>query len=41
MDFLNLVIAVSKRTKVTIPEADYPQIMTLNGLVSYVLNLIT
>ncbi len=40
MDFLNLVIAVSKRTRVAIPEADYPQVLTLNGMVSYVLNLI-
>ena len=40
MDFLNLVIAVSKRTRVTIPEADYAQVVTVNGMVNYLLNLI-
>lgn len=40
MDFLNLVIAVSKRTRITIPEADYAQVLTVNGMVNYLLNLI-
>ncbi|MCP4322796.1 MAG: acyl carrier protein [Psychromonas sp.] len=35
MDFLNLVIAVSKQTKVTIPEIDYPQVLTLNSMINY------
>jgi len=40
MDFLNLVIAVSKRTHVAIPEADYQQVLTLNGMTRYVQNLL-
>jgi acyl carrier protein len=36
MDFLNLVIAVSKRTKVNIPEVDYPKVLTLNGMINYI-----
>ncbi|HEY7865840.1 MAG TPA: acyl carrier protein [Psychromonas sp.] len=35
MDFLNLVIAVSKRTQVAIPEADYAKVLTLNAMISY------
>ncbi|MDX2320898.1 MAG: acyl carrier protein [Moritella sp.] len=38
MDFLNLVIAVSKKTKVNIPEVDYPKILTLNGMINYINN---
>ncbi|WP_354623609.1 acyl carrier protein [Psychromonas sp. MME2] len=38
MDFLNLVIAVSKQTKVAIPEADYPLVVTLNGMVNYLID---
>ena len=38
MDFLNLVIAVSKRTKVSIPEADYAKVLTLNAMISYIMN---
>lgn len=38
MDFLNLVIAVSKRSKVVIPEADYAKVLTLNAMISYVMN---
>ncbi|HEY5716624.1 MAG TPA: acyl carrier protein [Psychromonas sp.] len=37
MDFLNLVIAVSKRTKVAIPEADYAKVLTLNAMIAYVM----
>jgi acyl carrier protein len=36
MDFLNLVIAVSKQTKVNIPEVDYPKVLTLNGMINYI-----
>jgi len=39
MDFLNLVIAVSKRTQVTIPEADYIKVLTLNAMIAYLINL--
>jgi len=38
MDFLNLVIAVSKRTQVAIPEADYAKVLTLNTMISYVMS---
>jgi len=40
MDFLNLVIAVSKRTHVAIPEADYQQVLTLDGMTRYIQNLL-
>ena len=35
MDILNLAIAIHETTKVDIPEADYPQMVTLNGCVAY------
>ena len=38
MDFLNLVIAVSKRSQVVIPEADYAKVLTLNTMISYIMN---
>ncbi|MFT6987832.1 MAG: acyl carrier protein [Psychromonas sp.] len=38
MDFLNLVIAVSKRSQVVIPEADYAKVLTLNAMISYIMN---
>ncbi|ABM05287.1 phosphopantetheine-binding protein [Psychromonas ingrahamii 37] len=38
MDFLNLVIAVSKRTQIVIPEADYAKVLTLNAMISYIMN---
>ena len=37
MDFLNLVIAVHAALGVDIPERDYPQVMSLDAMVSYVL----
>jgi len=37
MDFLNLVIAVSKRTQIAIPEADYSQVLSLNAMIAYLL----
>ena len=40
MDFLNLIIAVSKQTQVAIPEADYAKVLTLNSMIAYVLNLL-
>ena len=38
MDFLNLIIAVSKRTQIAIPEADYGKVLTLNSMIAYLLN---
>jgi acyl carrier protein len=35
MDILNLAIAIHTVTGVDIPEADYPQMTTLNGSVAY------
>jgi acyl carrier protein len=35
MDFLNFVLAVHERLRVEIPEADYPQLFTLDGAVAY------
>ena len=36
MDFLSLVIAVHAALGVDIPERDYPQVMSLEGMVAYV-----
>ena len=38
MDFLNLIIAVSKRTQIVIPEIDYPKVLTLNKMIAYLQN---
>jgi acyl carrier protein len=35
MDLLNLMIAIHEATGVDIPEADYPQMATLNGCAEY------
>lgn len=35
MDFLNLLIALDRRLAIAIPEADYPKVATLAGLVDY------
>jgi acyl carrier protein len=35
MDMLNLMIAIDEATGVNIPEADYPQMSSLDGCVSY------
>ncbi len=35
IDFLNLVIGLSEKTGIDIPERDYPQLTTPEGLVSY------
>lgn len=35
LDVLNLVIGLHERTGVDIPEADYPQLATLDGAVAY------
>ncbi len=35
MDFLNFIIGLSQNSGVSIPEADYPRLFTLKGLISY------
>ncbi len=35
MDFLNFVIALNQRSGMPIPEADYPKLFTMRGLVGY------
>lgn len=35
MDFLNFIIGLSQGSGISIPEADYPRLFTLQGLVSY------
>jgi acyl carrier protein len=35
IDFLNFVIALHEKLGVDIPEADYPQLITLDGAVGY------
>jgi acyl carrier protein len=36
MDFLNAMIAIHEETGVDIPEADYSQVTTIEGIVRYV-----
>ncbi len=36
MDFLNFVTALHHRLGVNIPELDYPKLITLDGVVSYI-----
>jgi len=35
MDFLNFIAALHERTRIDIPEADYPKLATLDGAVAY------
>jgi acyl carrier protein len=35
MDFLNFVTALHERSRIDIPEADYPKLFTLDGAVAY------
>jgi acyl carrier protein len=35
MDLLNIMIGIHEATGVDIPEADYPQMATLNGCMTY------
>lgn len=35
MDFLNLIIGLHERLGIDIPEADYPKLFTLHGMVAY------
>ena len=37
MDFLNLIVGLHERTGVDVPEADYPKLFTLAGIVDYFL----
>lgn len=36
MDLLNFVIGLHKEFKIDIPEADYPQLATLDGCIGYI-----
>jgi len=36
MDFMNLIILVSTKTQVKIPENDYNQVQTLNAMLHYI-----
>lgn len=35
MDFLNFIAGLHKRTKIDIPEGDYPKLFTFDGGVAY------
>lgn len=35
MDFLNFIIGLHQGSRVKIPEADYPRLFTLGGIVAY------
>lgn len=41
VDLLNFVISLHKKFKIEIPEKDYPQLMTLNGCVTYLSSKVT
>jgi acyl carrier protein len=36
MDFLNIIVAVSKKAGVNIPESDYAQVLTMDTMCEYV-----
>ncbi|MDR1745323.1 MAG: acyl carrier protein [Planctomycetota bacterium] len=36
MDFLDIVMELRKRHKIEVPEADYPQLASLNSTVAYI-----
>ena len=36
LDFLGLIEGIKERTGVDVPEADYPQVRSLDGVVAYV-----
>jgi acyl carrier protein len=35
MDFLNFIAALHERTRIDIPEVDYPKLSTLDGAAAY------
>jgi len=35
LDFLNFVLALEKRLRIHVPEADYPKLSTLDGCTAY------
>jgi acyl carrier protein len=35
-DFLNVLVAVSEKLRVNVPEADYRHVLTLKGMMEYV-----
>ena len=41
MDFVNLVTAIHKRTKINIPESDYNKIFVLKNAVAYLRDALT
>jgi acyl carrier protein len=41
VDLLNFMISLHKRFKIEVPEKDYPQLMTLNGCVTYLSSRVT
>ncbi len=40
MDFLDIVMELRKRYRVTFPEEDYPELVTMNSTVAYLLPLL-
>ena len=36
MDFLDIVMELRKRHKIEVPEADYPQLATLDSTIAYI-----
>ncbi len=36
MDFLNFIAALHERTKIEIPERNYPKLFTLDGAIDYI-----
>lgn len=41
MDFLNFMIALHKELHVEIPERDYPQLLTIDGCVTYLMKALS
>jgi acyl carrier protein len=41
MDFLNFVLGLHKELGVSVPEKDYPKLLTLNGCVDYLAAAVT
>ena len=40
-DFLNVLIGIDKEVGVSVPESDYGQVMTIDGLTNYLLAHVT
>ena len=39
MDFLDIVMELRKRHKIEVPEADYPQLATLDSTIAYIVGV--